>query len=136
MEDRPEEQPHARGPEIIGMEDMGPQQHHAGGIDMEAAVGRHHSPQPVAEATAPEAKSTFETANKDNAGEPAKDPQDLGKDAEKAKEKVDESKEQAAKDSEGDIVVADADGQPTEEADKSEDTGKQAGPDAVDTTMQ
>lgn len=137
MEDRPEEQPHARGPEIIGMEDMGPQQHHAGGIDMEAAVGRHHSPQPVAEATAPEAKSTFETANKDNAGEPAKDPQDLGKDAEKAKEDVDESKEQAAKDSEGDIVVADADGQPTtEEADKSEDTGKQAGPDAVDTTMQ
>ena len=136
MESRPEEQPHARGPEIIGMEDMGPQQHHAGGIDMEAAVGRHHSPQPVAEASAPEAKATFETATKDDAGEPGKDPHDLEKDAEKVKENVVESKEQAAKDSEGDIIVADADGQPTDEADKAEDTGKQTGPDAVDTTMQ
>ena len=104
---------------------------------MEAAVGRHHSPQPAAEASAAEAKTTFETATKDDAGEPGKDPQDLEKDVEKLKEKVDEAKEQTAKDSEGDIVVADADGQPTtEEADKSEDTGKQAGPDAVDTTMQ
>lgn len=103
---------------------------------MEAAVGRHHSPQPAAEASAPEAKSTFETATRDNAGEPAKDPQDLDIDAEKAKENVGESKEQAAKDSEGDIVVADADGQPTAEIDKPEDSGKQTGPDAVDTTMQ
>jgi hypothetical protein len=118
------------------MEDMGPQQHHPGGIDMEAAVGRHHSPQPVTEAGAPEAKATFETATKDEAGEPGKDPQDLEKDAEKLKENVDEAKEQAAKDSEGDIVVADADGQSTDETDKAEDTGKQTGPDAVDTTMQ
>jgi hypothetical protein len=118
------------------MEDMGPQQHHAGGIDMEAAVGRHHSPQPTAEASAPEAKATFETATKNDAGEPGKDPQDLEKDAEKLKENVDEFKEQAAKDSEGDIVVADADGQPADETEKVDNTGKQAGPDAVDTTMQ
>jgi hypothetical protein len=136
MDDRPEEQPHARGPEIIGMEDMGPQQHHQGGIDMEAAVGRHHPPQPVAEASAPEAKATFETVTKDDAGEQGKDPQDLEKDAEKLKENADEAKEQAAKDSEGDIVVADADGYSTGETDKAEDTGKQTGPDAVDTTMQ
>lgn len=102
---------------------------------MEAAVGRHHSPQPAAEASAPEAKSTFEIATKDDAGNPAKDPQDLEKDAEKVKETVDEFKEQAAKDSEGDIVVADADGQSADEADKSEDIGKHTGPDAVDTTM-
>ena len=138
MEDRPEEQSHARGPEIIGMEDMGPQQHHPGGqrIDMEAAVGRHHSPQPEAEASEAKANATFTEATKDDAGEPGKDPQDLEKDAEKLKENSDEAKEQAAKNSEGDIVVADADGQSTDETDKAEDTGKQTEPDAVDTTMQ
>lgn len=37
------ETPHARGPDAIGMEDMGPQKHAVGGgqtLDMEAAVGR------------------------------------------------------------------------------------------------
>ena len=48
----------------------------------------------------------------------------------------DEVKKHAAKDSEGDIVVADADGQPANEIDKAESTGDQTGPDAVDTTMQ
>ena len=103
---------------------------------MEAAVGRHHSPQPAADASAPEAKATFETATKDDAGEPGKDPKDLEKDAEKLKEDTDEATKHAAKDSEGDIVVADADGQPADETEKVEDTGKQTGPDAVDTTMQ
>jgi len=138
MEDRPEEQPHARGPEIIGMEDMGPQQHHAGGqrIDMEAAVGRTRSPQPVAEASAPEANAKFNEAATDNAGEPASDPRDPQKETEKLKNDGDEAKEHAAEDSEGDIVVADADGQSTNETDKADGTGKQTGPDAVDTTMQ
>lgn len=135
MEDRPEEQPHARGPEIIGMEDMGPQ-HHTGGIDMEAAVGRTHSPQPIAEASAPAAEATFGEAMKDDAGEPGKDPQNLEKDAQKRKESGDETKEHAAQDSEGDIVVADADGQSVNDADKVEGTGEKTGPDAVDTTMQ
>ncbi|KAK6431719.1 hypothetical protein LTR95_012119 [Oleoguttula sp. CCFEE 5521] len=47
------EAPHARGPEEVGMEDMGPQHGGAGmlgtGIDLEAAVGRARSPQPVVE---------------------------------------------------------------------------------------
>ena len=35
------EVPHARGPDVIGMEDMGPQGKAPGsGLDMEAAVGR------------------------------------------------------------------------------------------------
>jgi hypothetical protein len=36
-----DEKPHARGPEEIGMEDTGPQERSSGGLDMEAAVGRH-----------------------------------------------------------------------------------------------
>lgn len=32
--------PHARGPEVIGMEDMGPQASSKGGFDVEAALGR------------------------------------------------------------------------------------------------
>jgi hypothetical protein len=116
---------------------MGPQQQHTGGqrIDMEAAVGRTHSPQPVVEASAPEAAETFNEAKTDDAGERAKDPQDVDKDAEKLKETNDEAKELAAKDSDGDIVVADADGQPATESDKAEGAGEQRGPDAVDTTM-
>ncbi|KAF2496583.1 hypothetical protein BU16DRAFT_559909 [Lophium mytilinum] len=38
--DEEAEVPHARGPEEIGMEDMGPQRQNAGRIDIEAAVGR------------------------------------------------------------------------------------------------
>lgn len=138
MDDRPEEQPHARGPEVIGMEDMGPQHQHTGGqkIDMEAAVGRSHSPTPTAEASAPEADAMFNEAQADDAGEPGKDPQDLEQDVDKLKETNDEIKEHVAKDSEGDTVIADADGQPAEETDKAEGTGEQPGPDAVDTTMQ
>lgn len=50
-----EEQPHARGPELIGMEDTGPQNNSAH-LDIEGAVGRpsiersSRSPQPVPEA--------------------------------------------------------------------------------------
>ncbi|KAK1908058.1 hypothetical protein P3342_013378 [Pyrenophora teres f. teres] len=43
-----EEVPHARGPEIIGMEDTGPQKQ--GKLDIEGAIGRpslHKSPEPV-----------------------------------------------------------------------------------------
>ncbi|EON69429.1 hypothetical protein W97_08689 [Coniosporium apollinis CBS 100218] len=40
-DEHPEEHPHARGPNEIGMEDMGPQERALGGeLDMEAAVGR------------------------------------------------------------------------------------------------
>ena len=137
MDDRPEEHPHARGPEVIGMEDMGPQHHPVGEqrIDMEAAVGRSHSPPPSV-APAEEADAMLEDAKIDHAGEPGKDPQDVEKDVEMLKEKVAEAKEDAAKDSEGDIVVADADGRPVDESSKAESTGDPSGPDAVDTTSQ
>jgi hypothetical protein len=139
MNDRPEEHPHARGPEIIGMEDMGPQHQAAGDhrIDMEAAVGRSHSsPQPAAEAAVEAADAMQEDAKTDDAGEPGKDPKDVEKDVEMLKEKVEEAKEEAAKDSEGDIVVADADGRTAEDAKKVESSGDKSGPDAVDTTSQ
>jgi hypothetical protein len=136
MEDRPDETPHARGPEIIGMEDMGPQHNGRQRIDMEAAVGRTRSPQPVAEVSAPEADAKFNEATTDSAGESAKDPQDLEKDAAKMEDDGEEAKAHPAKDSEGDFVVADADGQSTDETEKSESTGEQTGPDAVDATMQ
>lgn len=141
MNDRPEEHPHARGPDIIGMEDMGPQHHPVGEqrIDMEAAVGRSHSsPQPAAEAAAEAADAMQEDAKTDDAGEPGKDPKDVEKDVEMLKEKVEEAKEEAAKDSEGDIVVADADGRTADEAKKDDDESSEdkKGPDAVDTTAQ
>ncbi|KAF1974242.1 hypothetical protein BU23DRAFT_553611 [Bimuria novae-zelandiae CBS 107.79] len=50
-----EEQPHARGPEMIGMEDTGPQHAASGQLDIEGAVGRpsmerhSRSPQPPGE---------------------------------------------------------------------------------------
>jgi hypothetical protein len=141
MDDRPEEHPHARGPEIIGMEDMGPQHQPVGEqrIDMQAAVGRSHSsPQPPAASEAAEADAMQEDAKADDAGEPGKDPKDVEKDVEMLKEKLEEAKEDAAKDSEGDIVVADADGRTAEEAKKDDEKGEgeKGGPDAVDTTAQ
>jgi len=141
MDDRPEEHPHARGPDIIGMEDMGPQHQPVGEqrIDMQAAVGRSNSsPQPAAEVA--EADAMQEEAKADSAGEPGKDPKDVEKDVEMLKEKADEAKENAAKDSEGDIVVVDADGRSADdandEANKTEGSGDKSGPDAVDTTSQ
>ncbi|KAK5121296.1 hypothetical protein LTR85_005462 [Meristemomyces frigidus] len=119
MEDSrpPEETPHARGPELIGMEDMGPQHHPLGagsGLDMEAAVGRSKSPpaeQPPQPAqvgspgspppvTTQEQKDEVPTAvvaeveaaaaEEDDAGAPGKDPQDVEKEVEKLKEGMDE----------------------------------------------
>ncbi|TKA36828.1 hypothetical protein B0A55_13762, partial [Friedmanniomyces simplex] len=90
MDERPpEETPHARGPGLIGMEDMGPQQHPLGGggaeLDMEAAVGRSHSPPRVAQQQpaqpvetqqqveqvpgAAQADAVMEEAGQDDAGE-------------------------------------------------------------------
>ena len=141
MDDRPEDHPHARGPEIIGMEDMGPQHVPVGQqrIDMQAAVGRSHSsPQPVAEAAAEAADAMQEDARADDAGEPGRDPQDVERDVEMLKGKAGEAREEAAKDSEGDIVVADADGRTAAEARKDDESlgGGESGPDAVDTTAQ
>ena len=60
--EKPDEHPHARGPELIGMEDMGPQDGGLGisrPLDMEAAVGRRSkSPQPSEKEAEEEAKET------------------------------------------------------------------------------
>lgn len=138
IDDRPEEHPHARGPDVIGMEDMGPQQQplEKQRIDMEAAVGRSHSPQPAAENPAPDADAMLDDAKHDDTGQPAKDPQDMEKEVEKLQATTNEVKEDVAKDSEGDIVVADADGRSEDEIKKDADSGEQSGPDAVDTTAQ
>ena len=64
-----EEQPHARGPDLIGMEDTGPQAK-SGHLDIEGAVGRpsiertSKSPQPVPETKDEEMK---DNENKDEA---------------------------------------------------------------------
>lgn len=74
-----EEAPHARGPDIIGAADMGPQAPTSSsfslstggtmevrGIDVEAAVGRKHEPPPVTAAAA-----TVETPDSSDDGAPA-----------------------------------------------------------------
>ncbi|KAK3075190.1 hypothetical protein LTR53_001721 [Teratosphaeriaceae sp. CCFEE 6253] len=129
----PEETPHARGPDLIGMEDMGPQQHPLGGggaaLDMEAAVGRSKSPPRVAQAplpnvstqeqgaevaVAPQADAQMEEAAQEGAGRPAEDPQDVAKDMEEERRETNQEKEEEARDADGDVVIADADGRPVE----------------------
>jgi hypothetical protein len=94
-----EEAPHARGPEVIGMEDMGPQKP-AGSLDIEGAVGRpsmgrsSKSPGPVADAEPKDEEMkdgpTGEDAAKDD--EPKKETGDKieKKEDDKTDEKVDE----------------------------------------------
>lgn len=130
-----DELPHARGPEEIGMEDMGPQHpHHTdGGLDMEAAVGRGRSksPQPPAPASpdpepAPEAEKGAKKAEEDDAGKAGRDPKDVEKDVEMLKTAMEVEKEEEVKgrvDGDGDVVVADADGRSVEEREKMEVTG-------------
>lgn len=129
----PEEHPHARGPDVIGMEDMGPQSQPlgVGGLDMEAAVGRAKSP-PAQQASqsmnsaptdamdvsgqvsgASAAEVQGEMATEDDAGQPGVDPRDAEKETEKLKEAL-----EAEKDGDGDVVVADAYGKPVDEAEK------------------
>lgn len=56
-----EEVPHARGPEIIGMEDIGPQRS-AGGMDIEGAVGRPSTTKMESKSPAPEATNEEDEA--------------------------------------------------------------------------
>ena len=120
-----EEQPHARGPEEISVEDMGPQ-HGANarpaGLDMEAAVGRGRSvsPQPP-DNPAPEAEAEAQKARDDDAGAPGKDPQDVDKDVEMIKEEMEEEKEDEVRDADGDLVVADADGRDVREVEAGDE---------------
>lgn len=99
------EQPHARGPDEVGMKDMGPQERGAarGGFDVEAAVGRN-VPKGVDEGDAEEAKRD---------------------------RKVQRERE---KDEDEDVVITDADGRTEDDVRKADRSGENVGPDAVDTT--
>lgn len=109
-----EEQPHARGPGVIGMEDMGPQRQNleAGNavLDMEAAVGRGRSksPQP------PPSDESMDTKQDDmegvESGKPGIDPKDVEKDVEKLRENMNQTEKAEVKDSDGDVMLADVDG--------------------------
>lgn len=121
MDDRPaEDTPHARGPDVIGMEDMGPQHHAIGSqaLDMEAAVGRAKSPPsdspvlPNFVLAAPEAEAMAREAEQNHDAEPGRDPQDREKAEAKAREEDERAKEAQARDGDGDVVVADAEGNP------------------------
>jgi hypothetical protein len=115
IEDRPpEDTPHARGPDEIGMEDVGMQHTSLGdGLDMEAAVGRGRSksPQPPPVEGAPEAHADALAAQNDDAGSPGHDPGDVPKDVEKLREIAEDEKEDMVQHDDGDVVLADADGQ-------------------------
>lgn len=112
------EQPHARGPEEIGDVDMGPQRRPGDGgpaLDLEAAVGRGRSKSPM-----PDIGDAFPAAQSDDEvmgepGAPGQDPQDVDKDIEQLKRAMDQEKEQEAKDADGDVMVADVDGNPVEQ---------------------
>lgn len=139
VEEGADELPHARGPELIGPEDMGPQ-HHAfdGGLDLEAAVGRGRSksPQPPPQVIpAPEAEAAAQAAEQDPAGRPGVDPGDVEKEVQKLREVMDaERQAAAARDADGDVVVADADGREVDEKEGMELTGDLRGADAIDST--
>lgn len=143
MDEVSEEQPHARGPEEIGMEDMGPQpQKPEDGqpvaLDMEAAVGRGRSkspqPPPSGEHAAfPEAERMEDVESAGEAEKPSQDPKDVEKEVEKLKEALDEQKKDEAKDADGDVIVADVDGKPVE-SEASEEAPGDGKPDAVDST--
>lgn len=82
QQQRPEEHPSARGPDVIGPEDMGPQSYALGGrpLDMDAAVGRAKSPS-ATEKTAHEDAPTV-TANplqelQSEGGEETAEPSDI-----------------------------------------------------------
>lgn len=131
-----EEQPHARGPETIGMEDMGPQPagNAAGAgavLDMQAAVGRGRSPQPP---VVGDVNEDEEMEGMGEPGAPGQDPKDVDKAVGRLKEAMHREKGLKARDEDGDVVVADVDGKPV--GDDKEKEGDEAVPDAVDASGQ
>ncbi|SMQ45524.1 unnamed protein product [Zymoseptoria tritici ST99CH_1A5] len=120
-----DEQPHARGPDVIGMEDMGPQRQtvDAGGsavLDMEAAVGRGRSksPQPAAVSLGAMGEADSEATGEDMEGvesgaaavedsKQTKQVEELNEVAEQSNEEIREDKK--TKDGDGDLKLGDAD---------------------------
>nr|POE79974.1 upf0658 golgi apparatus membrane protein [Quercus suber] len=99
--------PHARGPEEVGMEDMGPQaQTSTGELNMEAAVGRAKSPPINSTETSAPRSEPFETDSDDDAGAPGRDPKDVEMEVEKLKEAVDAQQQlEAEQDADGDVAA-------------------------------
>lgn len=134
-----DELPHARGPEEIGMEDMGPQ-NSAGsstergggvgmqGIDIEAAVGRRLDVKKDEEGDEgeKESKDADETESKEEPSTPKRDADtEMGGEEKRAKaDDVATSEE---------VEIVDADGKTADEP-KVGEKGETKGPDAVDTT--
>ncbi|KAB8339239.1 hypothetical protein FH972_022173 [Carpinus fangiana] len=124
--DEKHEQPHARGPDLIGMEDTGKQDPHSHGggsgqvLDIEAAVGRASSK------SGREHKETAESIEADPTAErsqkrKAEDGEGEGSDAQKMKQ-----------DNDGDVEIADASSAAATEKKSSDATGA----DTVDTIEQ
>ncbi|KAL8955902.1 MAG: hypothetical protein Q9193_006403 [Seirophora villosa] len=97
--------PHARGPEIIGMEDMGPQGS-SQGFDVEAALGR---------------KGEGEAPREQHAPGPIASKPEEG-----------EAEAEAETDADGDVEVVDADGIKEGEERKADSVGQNVGSDAAD----
>lgn len=125
-----DETPHARGPEEIGMEDMGPQASGSGtersgpgmtmqGIDVEAAVGRR--------------VDDAESNEEDPQGEQPRTPkrgadEEMGADEKRSKEGMEETKEPEVA-----VEMVDTDGK-VEDEKKAGEGGENVGPDAIDTS--
>ncbi|KXT05235.1 hypothetical protein AC578_8400 [Pseudocercospora eumusae] len=137
MDEGVEEEFHARGPDVIGMEDTGPQPTSPPGqghvLDMEAAVGRGRSKSPRPPPVKVELKDEMEDVELPEPGKPGKDPKDVEKEVEKLKEAMDAEGKAEAKDSDGDVMIADVDGKPVD-TDMKEDNPGDNKPDAVDST--
>ncbi|KAL2063733.1 hypothetical protein VTL71DRAFT_5538 [Oculimacula yallundae] len=131
-----DEIPHARGPEEVGMEDMGPQ-NPAGsgtergggvgmqGIDIEAAVGRRLDVKNDEEDDEEKKEDEGEKETKKEPSTPKRDA-DTEMGGEEKRAKVEQVKEE-------DVEIVDADGKTADEA-KVGEKGETKGPDAVDTT--
>ena len=133
-----DELPHARGPEEIGMEDMGPQ-HSAGsgtergavgmqGIDIEAAVGRRLDPNSDDDEDVEKEVKDDEEAT-DESKEPSTPKRDADEElgGEEKRVKADDANKSE------DVDIVDADGKTADEKKVGEE-GETKGPDAVDTT--
>ena len=144
-----DELPHARGPEEIGMEDMGPQ-HQAGsatermtgnvgmqGIDVEAAVGRRIAPKPDPSTSLASVSTAKDDAKEEE--EKVETPTTPKREAEEEltgegkKAKVDTMDGVIPESDAGktDIEIVDADGK-TEDEPKVGEKGENKGGDAVD----
>jgi hypothetical protein len=116
-----DEKPHARGPEEIGMEDLGPQEKHTGtGLDMEHAVGRHRRAASVerelkAQETSPSPGAASDSKDAEMADGAVAAPEA----ADTEVHEKDDSKDSADADADTEVVV-DADGVAADSAETDE----------------